>query len=266
MWIADYEIVQPLTGGGNGQFYLAKPPSRLELDTDQVAVKVVTGVIGEDPFKRIVNELRIFAAVRSDHLVTLYDAGQEESSIYYAMAYYPDGSLAEPAGQLAAKAIVHAVAEAARGAHDLHEAGVAHRNIKPGNVLLTNGSARLSDLGLAKFLAPGMTVTRSGAVGEVEFLEPGIIRGDRASRASDIWALGATLHRALTGNPIYPDLAPGDMLASLRRVLNDRPTIDPSLPADQAAFIAKCLAADPAGRPGTALAVADELDRIGEQM
>jgi serine/threonine protein kinase len=216
-WIADYEIVRPLSGGGNGQFYIAKPPKRLGLDADEVAVKVVTGSVGDDPFQRIVNELRIFSAVQSDYLVTLLDAGQEEGSVYYA-------------------------------------------------ILLTNGSARLSDLGLAKFLAPGMTVTRTGAVGEIEFLEPGIIRGDRASRASDIWALGATLHRALTGKPIYPDLATDDMLASLRRVLNERPTLDPSLPATQSELIAQCLAADPASRPGTALAVANGLDGLGGQM
>jgi serine/threonine protein kinase len=264
-WIADYEIIRPLGRGATGQFYVARPSARLGLTTNEVAVKVVSGVVGADPFKRVVKELRIFASVRSDCLVELFDAGQEQSSIYYAMSYYHDGSLADPAQPLDEKRILRAVADAARGAHDLHEAGVAHCNIKPANVLLIDSNGRLSDLGLAKFIAPGMTVTKTGLVGDVEYLEPGVIRGDRASRASDIWALGATLHRALTGRPMYPGLSTGDVLASLRRVMNERPTLDPGLPMEQTTMIASCLASDPGERPRTALALAAELDRLAEQ-
>lgn len=259
--IADYELLQPLGQGANGRFYLARPPERLALD-QQVAVKVVSGPIGEDPFRRVVNELRIFASVDSGHLVTLYDAGQEDGTLYYAMQYYPEGSLAAPVRPLDGPGVLRAVAGAARGAHDLHEAGVAHRNIKPGNILLADGGAKLSDLGLAKFMRPGQTVTRSGAVGDVEYLEPGIIRGERATRASDIWALGATLNRALTGRPIYPGLNDADILASLRRVLNERPTVDPAIPAGPAAVIASCLAADPADRPATAADLAQQLEDL----
>jgi serine/threonine protein kinase len=261
-WIADYELVRPLGRGETGQFYLAQPPERLELGRDNVAVKVVTGLIGEDPFKRVVKELRIFASVRSPYLVTLYDAGQEDSSLYYAMAYYPGGSLAAPAQPLSNGDKLRALADAARGAHDLHEAGIAHRNIKPGNVLISDGQARLSDLGLAKFIKPGMTVTRSGAVGDIEFLEPGVIRGERASRASDVWALGATLHRVLTGKPMYPELSKDNVLSSLRRVMNERPTLDPELPSDYRQLIADCVAPDPADRPPTALDLAERLDRL----
>ncbi len=259
--IADYELLQPLGQGANGQFYLARPPDRLGV-TQQVAVKVVSGPIDDDPFRRVVNELRIFASVHSKYLVTLYDAGQEDGTLYYAMEYYPEGSLAAPARQVDGPGILRAVADAARGAHDLHEAGVAHRNIKPGNILLVDGEARLSDLGLAKFMRPGQTVTRTGAVGDVEFLEPGIIRGERATRASDIWALGATLNRALTGRPVYPGLNQADTLASLRRVLNERPTVDPSIPPGPAAVVAACLAADPAERPATAADLAQRLDDL----
>jgi eukaryotic-like serine/threonine-protein kinase len=262
--IADYELLRPLGQGVTGQFYLAHPPSRLGLQVGEVAVKVVRGPIGEDPFKRVVNELRIFASTNSEYLVTLYDAGQEEGSLYYAMQYYPAGSLAAPAAPLDAPGVCAALADAARGAHALHEGGVAHRNIKPGNVLLADGGrGRLSDLGLAKFMSPGQTVTRSGSVGEVEYLEPASVRGERATRATDVWALGATLHRVLTGRPIYPGLTGTDVLADLRRVLNERPTVDPSLPPGVAALVTDCLAADPAERPSTALEVATRLDEIG---
>ena len=263
--IADYELLRPLGQGVTGQFYLAQPPPRLGLDLAQVAVKVVRGPIGADPFKRVVNELRIFANTNSEYLVTLFDAGQEEGTLYYAMEYYPAGSLAAPAAPLDGPTVCAALADAARGAHALHEGGVAHRNIKPGNVLLADGRGRLSDLGLAKFMNPGQTVTRSGAVGEVEYLEPASVRGERATRATDIWALGATLHRVLTGRPIYPGLTGNDVLADLRRVLNERPTVDPGLPPGVAGLINDCLSADPADRPPTALDVANRLDQIGVQ-
>jgi serine/threonine protein kinase len=180
------------------------------------------------------------------------------------MEYYPAGSLAAPAQALDGPTVCTALADAARGAHALHERGVAHRNIKPGNVLLAaGGRGRLSDLGLAKFMTPGQTVTKSGSVGEVEYLEPASVRGERATRATDIWALGATLHRVLTGRPIYPGLTGTDVLADLRRVLNERPTVDPNLPGGVAALVTDCLAADPADRPATALDVANRLDEIG---
>jgi serine/threonine protein kinase len=262
--IADYELLRPLGQGATGQFYLAQPPSRLGLDVDEVAVKVVRGPIGADPFKRVVNELRIFANTDSEYLVILYDAGQEEGGLYYAMRYYPAGSLGAPATALDGPTVCTVVADAARGAHALHEGGVAHRNIKPGNVLLVDGGrGRLSDLGLAKFMNPGQTVTRSGSVGEVEYLEPASVRGERATRATDIWALGATLHRVLTGRPIYPGLTGSDVLADLRRVLNERPTVDPGLPGGVAGLINDCLAVDPADRPATALDLANRLDEIG---
>ncbi len=262
--IADYELLRPLGQGVTGQFYLAQPPARLGLGAPEVAVKVVRGAIGADPFKRVVNELRIFASTESEYLVTLFDAGQEEGTLYYAMEFYPAGSLAAPATQLDGPTVCTALADAARGAHALHEGGVAHRNIKPGNVLLAaGGRGRLSDLGLAKFMNPGQTVTRSGSVGEVEYLEPASVRGERATRATDIWALGATLHRVLTGKPIYPGLTGTDVLADLRRVLNERPTVDPNLPAGVANLVTDCLAADPADRPATALDVANRLDEIG---
>ena len=75
--IADYELIQPLGDGSNGAFYLAAAPPRLGIAAEQVAIKVLQVTAGEDTFHRLTRELRTFAKVRSPHLVSLYDAGQE---------------------------------------------------------------------------------------------------------------------------------------------------------------------------------------------
>jgi len=261
--IADYQFIEPLGGGSEGTYYLAAAPPRLGIAADKVAVKVLQVAAGEDAFHRLTRELRTFAKVRSPHLVSLYDAGQEAGRCYYAMEYCPLGSLARPSRELSPEEKVRAVADAARAAHDLHEAGIVHRDIKPANVLLTDDGAKLSDLGLVQVLAPGQTITGLGAIGSVEYLDPAIMRGERASRGSDIWALGVTLHRVLTGNGIYGELPDRDPLLAVRRVLSSPPTLDPNLSDTEAELIRRCFDKDPSARFPTAAELTDALDALG---
>lgn len=257
--IADYQFIQPLREGSNGSYYLAATPPRLGIAADRVAVKVLQVTAGEDAFHRLIRELRTFAKVRSAHLVTLYDAGQESGRCYYAMEHCPGGSLADPERELSRSEKLRAVADAARAADDLHEVGIAHRDIKPDNVLITAEGAKLADLGLVQVLAPGQTITGMGAIGSVEYLDPAIMRGERASRSSDIWALGATLHRVLTGGGVYGDLPDNDPLLAVRRVLSTPPSLDPSLSDAEAEIIRRCLDPDPSSRYHTAADLADAI-------
>jgi serine/threonine protein kinase len=129
--------------------------------------------------------------------------------------------------------------------------------------MLATLGAKLSDLGLAHVVSPGMTVTSIGRIDPIEFLDPGILaHRERPSRASDIWSLGVTLHHALTGKGIYGDLPEDDPLFAIRAVLGQRPAIDPQLAAAEREIVSQCLAHDPRDRPATALEVADALDRI----
>jgi len=260
--IADYTLLRLLGEGNYGEFYLATPPERLKLATEYVAVKVLAGRTSEDAFRRATKELRLFAAVQSPYLVALFDAGQEGETFYYSMEYFPMGSLAEPSRPLTRDEVLRAVANAARAAHALHEAGIVHRDIKPANIMLHEGGAKLSDLGLAQVVQPGLTVTGMGPIGSVEFMDPGIMRGARASRASDIWSLGVTLHRSLTGKGLYGELADNEPLLAMRKVLSSAPTVDSSLDPAVAALVEMCLANDPADRPPTALAVAERIESL----
>jgi serine/threonine protein kinase len=262
--VADYVIVRQLGEGNHGRYYLARPPARLELSDEFVALKVFGDRVSELGYDRGVRELRAFAAVRSPYLVTVYDAVLEDT-FAYAMQYFPLGSLAAPARPLARTEVYRVLEHAARAAHALHEAGMAHSDIKPANVLLAEGngggdaiSGRLSDLGLARFLAPGTTLTSMGRASSVEYLDPDVIGGARPSRRTEIWALGATVHRALAGTGLYGELPDAQPLLAIRKVLGTQPQVDPGLRLAEAEVVRLCLAPDN-GRLPTAEAVADRL-------
>lgn len=261
--VADYTFVRLLGDGGQGSVYLAVPPSRLGVEVPHVAVKVLARKATDEEFQRAVEELRLFAAQRSPYTTTLIEAGrQENGTVFYSMEHFPLGSLGTPGRQVSRGEVLRLVAHAARGAHALHEAGMAHRDIKPTNVMMHANGGKLSDLDLAHVMSPGQTFSGRSPIDSVFFMEPGVLRGQPPSRASDVWALGVTLHVALTGRPVYEGSPDGNLLSALRTVLAGTPTIDPSLTDDEADIVSHCLAADPADRPATAEALADRLEAV----
>lgn len=259
--IADYELIRPLGYGSHGQFFLARKPARLPVDVEFLAVKVFAGTSTADIFRRATRELKAFASVRSPHIVTLYDAGRHDGVIYYSMEYLPGGSLASPAGPMMAPAAVRAVRDAAFGVAAMHAAGLAHRDIKPGNIMLGDGIAKLSDLGLAHVMMPGVSLTGMGPVTSIEYTDPALLQGAPASTATDVWSLGVTLHRVLSGQSIYgTDLPTEDGLLALRKALVAEPLIAPGLPPEAADLIAAAIG-PVEGRP-SAEEFARQLDLI----
>jgi serine/threonine protein kinase len=261
--IADYQFVQQLGTGGHGVSYLAYPPARLPVPAQFVAVKILSGGRSQDVFRWAHRELAAFAAVSSPYLGILYDTGQQGGEVYYSMEYLPDGSVAMPAEPLTPATALRAMAHAARAAHALHEAGIAHRDIKPGNVLLDPDGAKLAGPGLSHVLRPGAAITRMGPAGDIGYLDPGLIRGGRPSRASDVFSLGATLHYAVAGEGLYGPLPADDPLLAMRRVTSQPPVISERVDPDIGAVIAWAIAADPAARPETALRLAERIEELG---
>lgn len=259
----DYVVLRPFSEGGHGRFYLAAPPPRLGL-TGPVVIKVVPGG-QESGFRRFTRELKLFARVNSPHLVKLYDAGQHEDVFFYSMEWCEGGTLAEPTDELTRAAKLRAVADAARAVHDLHEAGIAHRDLRPGNILLrSGGQACLGDLGLAQ-LGSG-SVTSMAPMASIGFVDPRLITGHNASRASDIYSLGAILHWTLTGKHIHPGVEGVDPMMAVRSVLRQPPHVERNLLSiDEAELILACTAAQPEQRPATALEVAALIDSLAEQ-
>jgi eukaryotic-like serine/threonine-protein kinase len=256
--IADYELIRSLGWGNHGQFFLARKPARLPVDVEFVAVKVFAGTSTADTFRRATRELKAFAAVPSPYLVSLYDAGQHDGVLYYSMEYLDRGSLAEPSQPIGPAEAIAAIRDAATAVSALHAAGLVHRDIKPGNILLRDNGGKLSDLGLAHVITPGVTVTGMGSVASIEYTDPEQLQGAPTGPTTDVWSLGATLHRVLSGRGIYgEDLPANDGLLALRRVMSGTIQLDPSLDPVAAELISDCTG--PASRRPTAAQFAERL-------
>ena len=263
--VADYEFVHLLGEGSHGSFWLARCPARLNLGLDYVAVKLLAHHGTDADFDQLAEELLRYNAVGSPRLVQLYDVGLQGDLLYYASEYFPDGSLSQPARPFTRASVLSAIADAALAAHALHEAGIAHRSIKPGNIMIDGSMAKLGDLALAQVLRPGQTVTGLEQIGAIEYLAPELIQGDSASRATDIWALGATMHRVLTGRPIYPDVPDDSPLEALRYILSQSPSLNEHLEAEEQVIISQALSLDPVDRPPTANDFAESVGALARR-
>lgn len=267
--IADYQTLDKLGTGSHGQVHKAVPPERLGLGAQMVALKVFDRATDTAEYGRVVEEVKAYAAAAADcpQLAPMYDVGRHGERLYLAMAFYGHGSLAARAQGLAKRQVVSIVADAARGAHALHEGGLVHREIKPANLFLSDeGGGALGDLGLAHVVSPGQTVSGLG-VSSLETMEPGLVRGETSARASDIWSLGATLHWALTGLSVFTDMPDSSLIAVLRHIMTATPTIaEAGIPEEVRAILTRCLAPDRMERYGTAEALAEDLDRVEDRI
>lgn len=262
--IADYVFLRELGRGEHSAVYLARPPGRLGIGSDAVAVKVL-GLPASDGFDAVADDLSLFASLGSERLLPMYEVGTEGDVVYYAMRYESFGSLSAPARELTRRDHLLAVARAARGAHALHEAGLAHRGIGPTNILLDRGGAVLAEPAVGHLLARGHTVSglgRGPGAGALELADPELMRGRPAGRASDVWALGVTLHLVLTGHGLFPALVSADPFTAVRIYLRSQPEPAEDLTDGERSVIVTALRPDPARRYRTAEGFADAVEEL----
>jgi serine/threonine-protein kinase len=262
--VGDYVFLRDIGRGERSQVYLARTPRRLGIDPDTVAVKVLS-LPGDGGFDALAEELRLVAALRSPHVVPMYDAGMDGGVVFYAMRHEPLGSLAAPARTLTRRERLLAVARAARGAHEMHEAGVAHRGIGPTNILLDKAGGVLAEPSLGHLLTHGHTLSGFGAgtqAGRLELVDPELMRGRPAGRASDIWALGVTLHLVLTGHGLFPALVSADPFTAVRMYLRSQPEPGEDVTERERGVVVTALHPDPARRYGTAAEFAAAVEAV----
>jgi hypothetical protein len=261
-----YTFTAQLGRGGMGTVFLADDQKLGR----QVAVKVLHGGFAHaDPGlrRRFLQEAHLCGTIRDDHIVAIHDADEHEGELFFVMDVVPGESLADRLrrGERPAHAeLARGLRDVARALHKVHAASIVHRDVKPGNILITpEGKYVLTDFGLARRLE-GTRVTRSGQLlGTLPYMSPGQLRGapDAATPASDVYGLGAVLYEALTGRLPFSD---ADSDALLDRILHDRPArprdLDPAIPRGLEAIALRALEKRPGDRPPTAAALADELE------
>ncbi|MBB3086236.1 protein kinase domain-containing protein [Geodermatophilus sabuli] len=265
--VGDYVFLRELGRGEHSHVYLARTPRRLGIATDAVAVKVLS-LPGTDGFDAVVDDLTLFAGLGSPHLLPLYDVGTDAGVVFYAMRYQPLGSLSAPAQELTRREQLRAVAAAARGAHELHEAGLAHRGIGPANVLLDRAGAVLAEPAVGHLLTHGHTLSGLGPraqAGGLELVDPLLMQGRPAGRASDIWSLGVTLHLVLTGHGLFPALVSADPFTAVRIYLRSHPEPGEDLTDGERAVVVTAVHPDPARRYRTAGDLADAVEDVARR-
>src|SRR5262245_4009467 len=265
--VPGYEVESVLGRGGMGVVYRAR---HLRLGR-LVALKMALAGSNSDPHERerFRREAEAIAALRHPNVVQVYDVGDADGRPYFTMELMEGGSLArklsgapQPARQAAA--LLATLAGAVQAAH---EAGVVHRDLKPGNVLLTaDGTPKVADFGLARRLDADERLTLSGAViGTPGYAAPEQARGDRGAVGprTDVYALGAILYECLTGRPPFHA---GTAAATLQQVVADDPVpprrLNPSVPRDLETVCLKCLHKEPRQRYASAAELADDLRRF----
>jgi len=250
--IGPYPIEDELGRGGMGVVYR----SRMGDPPVPVAVKVLDKRADPRTRERFDREFRFMSAIRHPNVVSVHDAGEERGRPYIVMDLVPGGSLAQRASRLDLTAIVGCLAGAADGVQAVHDAGIIHRDVKPGNILLgAGGEGRISDFGIARTDAAGMTSTAGHLTATVAHVSPEVVNGTRPSFASDIYALGSTLYEVFAGRPAFVD-GKSTVVQVLRRVLWEEPAPLPDVPAPVFACVGMAMAKDPAHRFATAAAFA----------
>jgi serine/threonine-protein kinase len=200
-----YRIERELGAGGMAAVYLAEDLRHAR----RVAVKVLrpdlSAVLGAD---RFLNEIRVTANLQHPHILPLFDSGEADGLLFYVMPYVEGEALSdriEREKQLPVEEAVRITRETASALDYAHRHGVIHRDIKPANILLQDGTALVSDFGIALAVsnAGGSRLTETGlSLGTPYYMSPEQATGDRQLDArSDVYSLGAVLYEMLTGDP-----------------------------------------------------------------
>jgi serine/threonine-protein kinase len=248
--VGRYRLLEAIGAGAVGVVYraVADPGGQV------VAVKILRPELsGSDLYRRrFEHEIRVARGLRHRNLVPVLDSGEAEGLPYLAARFVPGHSLRDlliGAGTLPLGRAVGVGGDVAAGLGALHRTGLVHRDVKPANVLLAeDGTALLTDFGLAKGEALTVLTDPGQPVGTPQYLAPELIDGSAdASPASDVYALGCVVYECLSGRPPFT----GATLEVAMAHLSEEPEPPRGLPPLLADALLRALAKDPAERPRT---------------
>jgi Tol biopolymer transport system component len=275
--LGPYEIQSPLGAGGMGEVYRARD-TRLERT---VAVKILPAQFSSDPVRkqRFEREAKTISSLNHPHICVLYDVGHQDGMDYLVMECVEGETLAKrlEKGPLVLDQVLKYGAQIADALDKAHRSSVVHRDLKPGNIMLTPTGAKLLDFGLAKpavALASAATltavrtapVTEEGTiVGTFQYMSPEQVQGKEVDGRSDIFSLGAVLYEMVTGKRAFEGKS---QLSVASAILEKEPepisAVKPMTPPALEHAVKKCLAKIPDERWQSASDLASELKWIGE--
>jgi Tol biopolymer transport system component len=275
--LGPYEIVGPLGAGGMGEVYRARD-TRLDRS---VAVKVLpqSGALRDDLRTRFEREARAISALNHPNICTLYDVGSDNGVEYLVMELLEGETLAAQLGRgpLPIDRVLRYGAEVAGALDRAHKAGIVHRDLKPANIIVTKGSVKLLDFGVARLQSPPTAgpdattmlnpITTEGMiVGTLQYMAPEQLEGQAADGRSDVFALGCILYEMTTGRRAFDG---GSQASIITSIMSAEPPamsmLVPITPPVLERLVRKCLAKSPDDRWQNAGDLATELRWLAEE-
>ena len=276
-----YRLLEKIGEGGMGVVWKATD-TRLDRE---VAIKVLRhqlsdGVRARERFER---EARTISSLNHPHICTLYDIGCQDEMDFIVMEHLEGEALAERLQEGALpleQALRHGI-EIAEALHEAHKTGMIHRDLKPGNIMLTRQGAKLMDFGLAKIVRPStetgardasvattaeQPLTEMGTlIGTVPYMSPEQLEGKEADARADIFALGSVVYEMITGQRAFTGASQASLISA---IMTAEPPplseLQPDAPPVLDHLIRRCLAKDPDDRWRSVFDLAHELEWIAE--
>ncbi|MBL8756651.1 MAG: protein kinase [Planctomycetes bacterium] len=259
--IAGFRILEEIGRGGMGNVYRAEQTSLHR----EVALKVLSRELTKDPafVAKFVAEARAAAKLQHPNVVQVYDVDHDGEIYFYSMELMHDGSLEgflKQQGTMPVERALQVVHDAATGLAYAESLGIVHRDIKPDNLMLDqHGAVKIVDLGLASTVEE----TEDKAIGTPHFMAPEQVLKKEIDHRTDLYALGCTFYRLVTGKTPFRGAAVKDILrAQVKDEAEPANKANPEVPAEVAAIIQKLMAKDPAARFQTANDLIEEIEAL----
>jgi serine/threonine protein kinase len=252
--VGNYRLLNRLGAGGMGQVYLGTTPGgRL------VAVKVIRADVAADPDyrRRMAREVQAARSVGGFHTAHVVDANPDADPPWMVTAFIAGPSLqaaVRDSGPLTVVAATALGAALAEGLAAIHDRGLLHRDLKPGNIIMATDGPRIIDFGIARPLGASTLTQQDMLVGTYSYMSPEQYRGDSLTPASDVFALGCVLAFAVTGHAPFDA---GTVVQIMYNVMESEPALGEIEASPFRGVVQRCLAKDHQRRPALADVLAE---------